>query len=569
MNYFKKLIFILKEIGQQNTLIISILIFLQSLFETFGIGTLYPIMSMMTNYEIFLDSKIYLFISKNIFDLTSKSEFQVKLIFILAALSFFTIKLIFSILVKIYFNVYIMQSKVLTSRYLLRHYFEKDFKYHLDTNSSKIIQNVNDNASQLQSAVGNLIYFFSDLFLIFLITSIFMIYNLMYTVLILFFSFLFLIILIKLTKKKVKYWSQKREFFIQNSIKHLYEMFTLVKEIYISGKFNFFMKKYSHNDYLAFRMDNWGSLIQILPRLFIEFIVLSCFLLLLFFFMIYDTSLIDHIPLMTILVAAIVKTMPLLVRIMGCINFFNFTSQPIDSIYNVFNSKKNSYVDGNSSQKSIDFKKISIFNFNYKYKKDDASFVFKKDINFDIYSNDIIGVVGSSGSGKSTLINNISSLLSDFKGDIMVDDIPLKEFYYRWRSNISYVSQKIFLVDDTIKENILFSSSIDENRLSDVIKICELNSFINNLDNGVNTFVGENGKNISGGQAQRIGIARALYQNKKILILDEALSNIDKDTKIKIIKNLKNISTICTVIMITHFREDLEICDKILDLDNL
>ena len=102
-------------------------------------------------------------------------------------------------------------------------------------------------------------------------------------------------------------------------------MFTLIKEIYISGKFNFFMKKYSHNDYLAFRMDNWGSLIQILPRLFIEFVVLVAFLLLLFIFMISDIQLINHLPLMTILVAALVKTMPLFVRIMGCINFFYFS----------------------------------------------------------------------------------------------------------------------------------------------------------------------------------------------------------------------------------------------------
>ena len=127
MNYFKKLVFILKNIGQQNTLIISTLIFLQSLFETIGIGSLYPIMSVMTNYDAFLTSKIYLFFNNNIFNLSTKSEFEVKLFFILSGLTFFTMKLIFSILVKVYFNVYIMQSKVLTSRYLLKYYFDKDF----------------------------------------------------------------------------------------------------------------------------------------------------------------------------------------------------------------------------------------------------------------------------------------------------------------------------------------------------------------------------------------------------------------------------------------------------------
>ena len=568
MSYFKKLIYILREIGQKNTLIISILIFLQSLFETFGIGALYPIMSMMTNYDTFLTSKIYLIIDNNFFSLSSKTEFQVKIIFILAALSFFSIKLIFSILVKIYFNVYIMQSKVLTSRYLLKYYFNKDFKYHLSTNSSKIIQNVNDNASQLQSAVGNLIYFFSDVLLIFLITSIFMLYNFTYTIFSLFLAAISLFILINLTKKRVKYWSQKREEFIQNSLKHLYEMFTLIKEIYISRKLNFFIKKYSHNDYMAFRMDNWGSLIQILPRLFIEFIVLASFLLLLFFFMISDTNLVDHLPLMTILVAGIIKVMPLFIRIMGCINFFNFTTQPINSIFDVFKLNQEEYLENNDNN-LIEFDNISLTNFNYKYNKEQTKYVFYKDINFNIKNNEIIGIIGSSGSGKSTLINNISSLLKDYNGDILVDDVSLKDLNNEWKKNIAYVSQKIFLVDDTIKENILFSSDFNEKLLSEVIINSELESFIAKLEFGVETFIGENGKNISGGQAQRIGLARALYQNKKILILDEALSNIDKDTKIKIINNLKNTSTKCTVIMITHFEEDLEICDKILNLDNL
>ncbi len=566
MNYFKKLVFILKNIGQQNTLIISTLIFLQSLFETIGIGSLYPIMSMMTNYDAFLTSKIYLFFSNNIFNLSTKSEFEVKLFFILSGLTFFTMKLIFSILVKIYFNVYIMQSKVLTSRYLLKYYFDKDFKYHLNTNSSKIIQNVNDNATQFQSAVGNLIYFLSDLLLILLITSIFVFYNFLYTIFTVLISVIFLFILIKLTKSKVKFWSQKREFYIQNSIKHLYEMFTLIKEIYISGKFNFFMKKYSHNDYLAFRMDNWGSLIQILPRLFIEFVVLVAFLLLLFIFMISDIQLINHLPLMTILVAALVKTMPLFVRIMGCINFFYFTSQPIDSIYKVFTSNKKSFNNGDSDKELISFNKLSLIDFNYKY---NDKYVFNSNINFDINANKIIGVVGSSGSGKSTLINNISCLLNDYEGKIYVDNLSLKDLDENWKKNISYVSQKIFLIDDSIKENILFSSDEDKKLLSYSLEVSELNNFINTLSKGVDTFVGENGKNISGGQSQRIGIARAIYQNKKILILDEALSNIDKETKIKIINNLKNISTKCTIIMITHFKEDLEICDKVLNLDDL
>ena len=486
MNYFKKLVFILKNIGQQNTLIISTLIFLQSLFETIGIGSLYPIMSVMTNYDAFLTSKIYLFFNNNIFNLSTKSEFEVKLFFILSGLTFFTMKLIFSILVKVYFNVYIMQSKVLTSRYLLKYYFDKDFKYHLNTNSSKIIQNVNDNATQFQSAVGNLIYFLSDLLLILLITSIFIFYNSLYTIFTVLISVIFLFILIKLTKSKVKFWSQKREFYIQNSIKHLYEMFTLIKEIYISGKFNFFMKKYSHNDYLAFRMDNWGSLIQILPRLFIEFVVLVAFLLLLFIFMISDIQLINHLPLMTIIVAALVKTMPLFVRIMGCINFFNFTSQPIDSIYKVFTSNKKILNNGDSDKELISFDKLSLIDFNYKYNDE---YVFNSNINFDIKANKIIGVVGSSGSGKSTLINNISCLLNDYEGKIYVDNLSLKDLDENWKKNISYVSQKIFLIDDSIKENILFSSDEDKKLLSYSLEVSELNNFINTLSKGVDTFV--------------------------------------------------------------------------------
>ena len=192
-----------------------------------------------------------------------------------------------------------------------------------------------------------------------------------------------------------------------------------------------------------------------------------------------------------------------------------------------------------------------------------------KNLNFKIEKKQIIGLRGVSGSGKSTLADLICGLLDPLNGKIKLGNISIHDDINSYQKMIGYVSQSVYLMDDTIQNNIAFTElnkKIDHDYVSKCLDLVGLkkNSGQNNLSEY--TIVGENGVSISGGQKQRIGIARALYLRPKILILDESFSSIEEDLALEILKKIMNISSLDKIILISHSSKILKSCDKIIDL---
>ena len=179
---------------------------------------------------------------------------------------------------------------------------------------------------------------------------------------------------------------------------------------------------------------------------------------------------------------------------------------------------------------------------------------------------DFIGIIGETGSGKSTLINLFTGLLKPSEGKIEVDGLNIFSNLSEWHKKIGYVPQSIYLMDDTIKKNIAFGlreDDIDDNSVKQAVEKASLSEFLKNLPNGLDTIVGEKGIRISGGQQQRIGIARALYRDPEILILDEATSSLDQSTEKKIMDSIQFLKRKKTLIIVTHRLSTVDKCDKI------
>tara|TARA_S200000501_G_scaffold323260_1_gene319808 strand:- start:886 stop:1422 length:537 start_codon:yes stop_codon:yes gene_type:complete len=160
-------------------------------------------------------------------------------------------------------------------------------------------------------------------------------------------------------------------------------------------------------------------------------------------------------------------------------------------------------------------------------------------------------------------------LLTPSKGEIIYDKINIKEDIFSWQKKIGYVPQNIFLIDDSIKNNIAFgieANEIDELKLNNAIEKSQLKSFIDSLEIGYETKVGERGAQISGGQLQRIGIARALYNNPEILILDESTASLDTSTENGIMNSITKLKGDKTILMISHRFSSLKNCDKIYEI---
>jgi ABC-type multidrug transport system fused ATPase/permease subunit len=222
---------------------------------------------------------------------------------------------------------------------------------------------------------------------------------------------------------------------------------------------------------------------------------------------------------------------------------------------------------GNITEKNIKF--IEISDLSYKYPSSDSSIIEK--LNLDIRLGDYIGIYGKSGSGKSTFINLFSGLLKQDEGDFLLNDNKIDVNSSSWKKNIGYVPQSIFLNNETIRENIAFGEkkeNINNAKVIEVLKKVQLYNFVTEKKDGIDTVISDNSLNLSGGQIQRIGIARALYRNPKILIFDESTNSLDFETEKEFMKVVYKLREDKIVIFVSHKISLLEDCNKIYEFKN-
>ena len=218
---------------------------------------------------------------------------------------------------------------------------------------------------------------------------------------------------------------------------------------------------------------------------------------------------------------------------------------------------------GDVSNKDITFKNVS-------FKYDQTGIEIFKSFNLKIKSGKVLGVVGKVGSGKTSVVDLISRIYDPQKGDIFIGDKNLKSIEIsELRSLISYVPQNNFLFSESIKKNIEFgnpNSSIDD--ITNAAKLAEIDLEIEKFENGYETILGERGVTLSGGQAQRISIARSFIKDSEIYLFDDCFSSLDSDTEDRILKNLKNNFQNKTLIIISHRVSCVKNADNIIVLDN-
>ena len=180
-----------------------------------------------------------------------------------------------------------------------------------------------------------------------------------------------------------------------------------------------------------------------------------------------------------------------------------------------------------------------------------------------------VAFVGESGSGKTTLADIILGVLKPEKGSILSDGQNVYEDMRSWQEKLGYIPQNIFLLDDTIRNNITFGlpeEQIDEEALWRAIEQAQLKEYIEGLDDGIYTVVGERGVRMSGGQRQRLGIARALYHDPELLVMDEATSALDKETEEAVMESIEALYGTKTLIIIAHRLSTIEKCDIVYEV---
>ena len=228
-------------------------------------------------------------------------------------------------------------------------------------------------------------------------------------------------------------------------------------------------------------------------------------------------------------------------------------------------ARDNEFHDPNYSE-FVPSIKIENISFNYP----DSNLKVLNNISLEIAEGTFVAVVGPSGSGKTTLIDILLGMHEPLSGTVQISGLPPSEAIFNWPGAISYVPQSVRLINGTIRENITFGFPKESNSdllLENSIRSASLEEFVSGLSDGVETLIGKNGIGMSGGQAQRIGIARALFTNPKLLILDEATSALDNETEVDISKSISQLKGKVTLVVIAHRLSTIRKADKVVYLD--
>jgi ATP-binding cassette subfamily B protein len=454
--------------------------------------------------------------------------------------------------------------------YIFQNYEEiSGFKSH------KIVAAVTD---KIEMFANVLFYFFSLLISIMLslciISSLIFFSNInIILTLIIFVSFLYLS-LIFFSKKKLKNYSIYLNDLSDKRVKNLQDCLNNYKNIILANSMNLYSKFFFDLDYNFRQTQAKISMIATLPRFLIEALFIITIVLITYIFL--ENSNYDNSKNIIISVGVIVfglqKLLPIFQQIYTAFTILTGNMGMISDIEDSikkYEISENKRINKITQFKSLDLKNIS---FRYKGKKDDLI----KNFNCSINQCDKIGIIGKSGSGKSTLVDIIMGLLKPSDGKLILNnnEMNFQDDKIILRGNFSHVPQNYFMLNNSIVDNIVFSfrddsKSYDETLLKKATNVSELDEFIKNLPEGINTIIGDKGLNISGGQRQRIALARALYQNKNILVLDEATSSLDETTEEKIIKKIEEIYPNLTILFVTHKKTLKKNFNKLINLDEI
>ena len=538
---------------------ISFLTFFGLILEVLGIAIIIPILSVLTT-----DNNQSIIFVDEIFNFAKSLGVTNLLVFLL--LFMFIIYLIKSIyLLFLYYTQKSFISRFINTIVdnLFIGYGSQRLSYFTKKNSSSIVQIIQAESYFLFLFFENLLLIISETLLVITFMSFLIIYDIkLFVFSVSFFGILILIYFIA-TKSKFYEWGKKRVDFDQTISKLILETFGSIKEIIVYDTIKYFKDKLKILNKSKYKLYTYKLTLDTIPKIYFEFSTIIFLISYIYYLDQLNYDINKIILNLGILIAVSYKVIPSITKISNSYQNLKNYSSSLELIYNELKNApeiKETRNKISTFKRSLRFEKIS---FNYK---DEKKHIFKN-FSFEIKKNQIIGIVGDSGSGKTTLLDVIAGLIEPSSGKILIDNEQTSSKNV-WKPNIGYVSQNTFILNDTIKSNIKFSrinDDIDMDSLISSSKNAQIKTWIDTLDDAFDTKISQDGGNISGGQAQRIGIARALYKDTDFLIFDEPTSALDENTEKQIMDTIYSLKN-KTIIIVTHKKSILNKCDKIIEI---
>jgi ABC-type multidrug transport system fused ATPase/permease subunit len=565
MKIIKYLYYILTQKQRGGAFFQFLLMIVSMFFELISIGMLVPVVTIISSNDLATKFRQL----KPLLNYIGNPTQQQLLIYVMSFFGLiYCLKMLFMTFVTWANFKYIFSLQIAFSERLFKGYMKHPIIFHLERNSAQLIQNTINLVATTTGVLVNIILISTEIItasaILILLLKLqpigLLIMFSIFTPCVFFFHFL--------TKKKLLKWGSAYQIHEGKRIQHLQEAIGAVKDIKLLGRENYFFNEYhKHNKESAYSYQRQQTF-QALPRFFLEFLAVVCISLLVIIMVLKGDDFGLILTTLGLFAGAAFRLMPSLNRILGAVQILRFSEPVLQTLSAEFDLIDR--IQNSPQILPICLKEeITLNAITFKYATADKISI--NNITLSITVGSSMGFVGTTGAGKSTLVDIILGLLSPVSGTIRVDGVDIQNNLRDWQDQIGYVPQSIFLTDNTLRRNIAFGIpdvEIDIDALWEAIKSAQLEHFIKNLPEGLDTMVGEKGVRISGGERQRIGIARALYHNPKLLVLDEATSSLDIHTEQEVMKAVQALHGEKTIIIVAHRLSTIEHCDRVFRLND-
>ncbi len=371
----------------------------------------------------------------------------------------------------------------------------------------------------------------------------------------------------RLTRNHVLSWGESRQHHEGLRIQHLQQGLGSAKDVILLGRESDFLSQYQHHTASSIRAGQRQQTLQAFPRLLLELLAVTGLAVLVLVMIWQGEPLAALLPTLGLYAVAAFRLMPSANRVLNAVQNMRYSLPVIDTLHSEVQLLASTKVPQSGPPLPFnDVLTLEDVHFHYPSTEDKAL----HGVSLSISRGTSVGFIGGSGAGKSTLVDIILGLLTPASGAVKIDGVDIQTNLRGWQSQIGYVPQSIFLTDDTLRRNVAFglaNDQIDEVAVRRAVRAAQLEQFVKELPNGLDTLVGERGIRLSGGKRQRIGIARALYHDPPVVVLDEATSSLDTINERRVMDAVRALQGDKTLIIVAHRPSTVEHCNHLIRLE--
>ena len=568
----KKLSAILDKQQKVKIAGLLVIILIGGLLETAGVSLILPLLSAILDRESFAANEIVIFFM-NLFHFEDVNAF---IYLLLAALIF----------MYVFKAVYLLFSTYLQSRFvnrnrcrcttnLLSQYLHRPYEYYLYAETSTILRTIYGDMDNIFNLLLQCMNLAAELVVSVCLGVFLLVMDFKMMCVVVGLLLAVTIFVTKVVKPRLNVIGEAAREEQAGLYKWILQSVTGIKDVKVHDKIEYFTERYRGNAsaYADYQVKN--NVMTNLPRLLIETVAIVGILLYVGISMAAGVEMESLLPLISAFALAAMRLLPSVNRVntyMANIAYYesalNYIYENVDTQALSRQEELDAYRLANPNTKEISLKEeILLKDITFAYPNTDKKIFDRADMKIPVGKS--VGVVGASGAGKTTVVDVLLGLLELQGGKITSDGVDIFDNYSAWLSHVGYIPQSIYMLDDSIRNNIAFGvkeEDIDDARVWEVLEQAQMKEFVEQLPDQLDSQIGERGVRISGGQRQRLGIARALYHDPELLIFDEATSALDNDTETAIMEAIDTLHGQKTMVIIAHRLRTIENCDMIYEV---